>query len=89
MYINDDSLSQLFKQSKKIIKNNTIKKSMYLISKLQNPLTEEPMGTQKAFKIYCQHIREITIYDPKKHDNNVDAYINQINDKIKEAYKYI
>ncbi len=89
MYINDDSLSQLFKQSKKIIKNNTIKKSMYLISNLQNPLTEEPLGTKKAFKIYCQHIREITIYNPKKHDNNVTDYINQINDKIKEAYKYI
>lgn len=89
MYINDDSLNHLFKKSKQIIKENSIKNAMRKISNLKNPLSEEPMGRQKAFKIFCQHIREITIYNPKKHDNNVDDYINQINDKIKEAYKYV
>lgn len=89
MYINDNSLEKLFKQSKEIIKKNTIKNSMNLISNLNNPVTNDKIGTKKAFKIYCQHIREIIKYDPKKHENNVDSYINSINVKIKEAYKYI
>jgi hypothetical protein len=89
MYINDNVIEKIFEKSKQIIKENSIKNAMRKISNLKNPITEEPMGTQKAFKIYCQHIRELMKYNPKKHDNNVDDYINQINDKIKEAYKYI
>ena len=89
MYINDNALEKLLKQSKEIIKKNNIKNSMTLISNLKNPLTNTPMGSEKAFKIYCQHIREITKYDPHKHENNIDNYINSINKKIKEAYKYI
>jgi hypothetical protein len=88
MYINDKSLEKLLKQSKEIIKKNTIKNSMHLISNLNNPVTNDKIGSKKAFKIYCQHIREIMKFNPKKHDNNTDNYINQINDKIKEAYKY-
>lgn len=88
MYINDNAVEKLLKQSKKIIKNNTIKDSMYLISNLKNPITNENIGTEKAFKIYSQIIREIMKYNPSKHDNNIDKYINSINNKIREAYQY-
>ena len=89
MYINDKSIEKLLKQSKEIIKKNTIKNSMNLISNLNNPVTNEKIGSEKAFKIYCEHIREIMKYNPKKHDNNIDNYIDQIKDKIKEAYRYV
>ena len=65
MYINDKSLEKLLKQSKEIIKKNTIKNSMHLISNLNNPVTNDKIGSKKAFKIYCQHIREIMKFNPK------------------------
>ena len=89
MYINDNAIEKLLKQSKEIVKNNTIKNSMHLISNLINPVTNEKIGSKKAFKIFSQHIRDSMKYNPKKHDNNIDNYINQMKDKIKEAYKYV
>ena len=89
MYINDNAIEKLLKQSKKIIKNNTIKESMNLISNLKNPITKESLGTEKAFKIYGQIIRESMKYNPSIHDNNIDKYLEPINKKLKEAYKYI
>jgi flagellin-specific chaperone FliS len=89
MYINDNAIEKLLKQSKQIIKNNSIKDSMSIISNLKNPLTNKKLGTEKAFKIYCQHIREIMKYNPAKHDNNIDKYLNTINDKIREAHEYV
>jgi len=84
-----DELELLIKKSKNIIKNNSIKKAMKLISQLKNPITEERLGTKKAFKIYSNVIREKMVYNPKKHDNNIDLYFDQIKGKIEEAYSYI
>jgi len=84
-----DELELLIKKSKNIIKNNSIKKAMKLISQLKNPITEERLGTKKAFKIYSNVIREKMVYNPKKHDNNIDLYFDQIKGKIEEAYIYI
>jgi len=89
MYISDNSVEKLIKQSKQIIRNNTIKDSMYLISNLKNPASDEKLGTKKAFKIYSQIIRETMKYNPSKHDNNIDKYFDQIKNKITEAYQYV
>jgi hypothetical protein len=89
MYISDNALEKLINQSKKIIKNNNIKQSMNLISNLKNPVTNDKLGTKKAFKIYSQIIRDTMKYNPSKHDNNIDLFFEQIKEKITEAYSYV
>jgi len=88
MYISDNSVEKLIKQSKQIIKNNTIKDSMYLISNLKNPASKDKLGSKKAFKIYSQIIRQNMHYIPSKYDNNIDKYFDSIKNKITEAYQY-
>jgi len=82
-------IEQLMKQAKRIIKTNTIKDSMRKISLLKNPITEEVLGKTKAFKIYSQILRDTMVFIPKKHDNNIDLYFEQIKDKVTEAYSYV
>jgi hypothetical protein len=60
-----DELELLIKKSKKIIKTNTIQNSIRKISLLNNPVTDERLGSKKAFKIYSSIIRKTMVYNPK------------------------
>ena len=89
MHISDNSLENILKKSKSIIKNNSIKNTIKLISEIKMPNSKNNLGTQKAFYIYSEIINKTEKYNSKKHSNNISSYTDSINDKIKEAYKYV
>ena len=89
MHISDNSLENILKKSKSIIKNNSIKNTIKLISEIKIPNSDTNLGKTKAFKIYSEIINRDEKYNSKKNANNISSYTNSINKKIKEAYQYV
>lgn len=79
---NNKLLNNIINQIIDIIKNNNKNVSINKISNLINPVTSKKIGKQDAEKIYLEHCHKSVSYDKYKHKNNINNYVNKVNNKL-------
>ena len=83
-----DNYSDLEKQCKNIIKNNTPEKSLEKISNLKIYSKDNIIGKDDAIKIYkCLSDNSIE-WDNSKYSNNIKLYKKKINSNINRVVKH-